>query len=252
MTVPRLYSKELLQDKKNFLLPEDNLNYLKSVLRLVPGDIITVFDSAGNEYEASITKFTIAGVEVKTGKKIGRGAKEINITLAQALPKAAKMDLIVKSAAELGADLIIPFAAARSVSRIDADRAAQKVKRWGKIALEASRATRAAGVAKVDNIKQFGAMLKSAAAPCAKMIFWEEEEKKTIKDALADKSLDACKNYFIIVGPEGGFAKDEIAQAKEGGFQSVSLGRHILKVETAAAAIISIIQYEKGVFSHKS
>ncbi|MDX9816967.1 MAG: RsmE family RNA methyltransferase, partial [Smithellaceae bacterium] len=62
----------------------------------------------------------------------------------------------------------------------------------------------------------------------------------------------ACKNYFIIEGPEGGFSKDEITMAKKAGFKSVGLGRQILKVETAAAAIISIIQYEKGIFSHKS
>ncbi len=252
MTIPRIYSTQTLQDKKTLVLPEDNLKYLKNVLRLKPGDKITVFDSAGHEFTAVIQNFTAAGVAVATEEKIHRAEKEISITLAQALPKAAKMDLIVKSAAELGVDLIIPFAAARSVSRITADKAAQKVKRWQKIALEASRATRAAGVTKVENFKKFDAMIKSAAVSCARMIFWEEEEKITIKDALTDKSLDGCKNYFIIVGPEGGFAKDEIARALDAGFLSVSLGQHILKVETAAAAIISIIQYEKGVFSHKS
>jgi len=252
LTIPRIYSTEILQDKKTLLLPQDNLKYLKNVLRLKPGGKIAVFDSAGHEYEASITKYLTAGVEVITEKKIDRAEKEIRITLAQALPKAAKMDLIVKSAAELGVDLIIPFAAKRSVSHIAADKAAQKVRRWQKIALEASRATRAAGVTKVDNFRKFDAVLKSAVTPGARMIFWEEEEKITIKDALTDKSLDGCKNYFIIVGPEGGFAKDEITRALDAGFLSVSLGRHILKVETAAAAIISIIQYEKGVFSHKS
>ncbi|MCK7471446.1 MAG: RsmE family RNA methyltransferase [Desulfomicrobium escambiense] len=66
------------------------------------------------------------------------------------------------------------------------------------------------------------------------------------------KPCTAAKDFFIVVGPEGGFSKDEVMMAKEAGFISVSLGRQILKVETAAAAIISIIQYEKGIFGHKS
>jgi 16S rRNA (uracil1498-N3)-methyltransferase len=137
------------------------------------------------------------------------------------------------------------------VSRIDTDRATQKVTRWQKIAIEASRASRSGTITKVENIASFKSAIQFAGGDSAKMIFWEEEEKTTIKSALTDKTLDACNNYFIIVGPEGGFSKDEIALASRAGFQSVSLGRQILKVETAAAAIISIIQYEKGIFSRK-
>ena len=84
------------------------------------------------------------------------------------------------------------------------------------------------------------------------MIFWEEENQKSIKDVLTNKSWTSTKDIFIIIGPEGGFSKDEIARACEAGFISVSLGRQILKVETAAMAIISIIQYEKGIFSNVS
>jgi len=251
LTIPRIYSTEILENKKSILLPEDNLRYLKTVMRLNPGDKIIVFDGYGSEFEAIIEDFSIKSVGVKLGKKVPRENKEINITLAQALPKAAKMDLIVKSAAELGVDLIIPLAAERSVSRIDADKAAQKAKRWQKIAIEASRASRSGTITKVDNIAPLESVINLAGGKSAKMIFWEEEEKTTIKSALTDKTIDELKNYFIIVGPEGGFSKDEIALAKKAGFQSVGLGKQILKVETAAAAIISIIQYEKGLFSHK-
>lgn len=251
MTIPRIYSKEILENKKSIRLPEDNLRYLKTVMRLKPGDKIVVFDGYGFEFEAIVEDFSLKSVDVKLEKQVLRENKEINITLAQALPKAAKMDLIVKSAAELGVDLIIPFAAERSVSRIDTDRATQKVTRWQKIAIEASRASRSGTITKVENIASFKSAIQFAGGDSAKMIFWEEEEKTTIKSALTDKTLDACNNYFIIVGPEGGFSKDEIALASRAGFQSVSLGRQILKVETAAAAIISIIQYEKGIFSRK-
>ena len=95
-------------------------------------------------------------------------------------------------------------------------------------------------------------MISSASDDALKLIFWEEESQKTIKDILTDETFTAVKDFFIIVGPEGGFSRDEVSMAKEAGFISVSLGKQILKVETAAAAIISIIQYEKGIFGHRS
>jgi 16S rRNA (uracil1498-N3)-methyltransferase len=95
-------------------------------------------------------------------------------------------------------------------------------------------------------------MISLASGDALRLIFWEEESQKTIKDIFTDETRAATKDFFIVVGPEGGFSKDEVLMAKDAGFISVSLGKQILKVETAAAAIISIIQYEKGIFSHRS
>jgi 16S rRNA (uracil1498-N3)-methyltransferase len=250
LTIPRIYSPSALNKDKLCELGPDNYKYLKQVLRLRKGDKITVFDGFGREFTAVIKNFSSNGVEVELGKRIPAVCKEIKITLGQAIPKANKMDLIVKSAAELGTDVIIPFAAARSVSRIASEKAPSKVARWQKIARESSRCSRASRVTQVDAIKSFASMLEAAGEKSLKMIFWEEEDKKGIKDVLVDKKLDAFRDFFIIVGPEGGFSKDEVMAAKKAGFLSVSLGRQILKVETAAAAIISIIQYEKGIFSN--
>ncbi len=92
-------------------------------------------------------------------------------------------------------------------------------------------------------------MLSRAAPDAQKLIFWEEEDQQTIRSVLNSSNFSGIAHYFIIVGPEGGLSRDEVTQAREAGFISVSLGRQILKVETAAAAILSIIQYEKGIFS---
>jgi len=92
-------------------------------------------------------------------------------------------------------------------------------------------------------------MLGRAETDARKLIFWEEEDQQTIREVLQDQRFAGAAHYFIIVGPEGGLSRDEVALARESGFVSVSLGRQILKVETAAAAILSIIQYEKGIFS---
>jgi 16S rRNA (uracil1498-N3)-methyltransferase len=250
LTIPRIYSPSALNKEKLCELGPDNYKYLKQVLRLKKGDKITVFDGFSREFAAVIKNFSSNGVEVELGERIPAVRKEIKITLAQAIPKANKMDLIIKSAAELGTDVIIPFAAARSVSRITSEKAPSKVARWRKIAGEASRCSRASRITQVTPASSFAAMLKQAGDKSVKMIFWEEEEKNSIKAALRNKNLDAAFDYFIIVGPEGGFSKEEVMAAKKAGFLSISLGRQILKVETAAAAIISIVQYEKGIFSN--
>jgi 16S rRNA (uracil1498-N3)-methyltransferase len=252
LTIPRIYSPDSLEKKTTCELGPDNLKYLKQVMRLKQGDKINVFDGFGHEFEAVIKSFSPRTVLVELGDSIPQADKAIRITLAQAIPKAGKMDTIVKSAAELGADVIIPFDAARSVSRIACEKGSLKVARWQKIASEAARCCHSSHIAKVINVSSFADMLASASGEALRLIFWEEESQKTIKDTLTDDAFAATKDFFIVVGPEGGFSKDEVTLAKENGFLSVGLGKQILKVETAAIAIISIIQYEKGIFGNKT
>ena len=252
MTIPRIYSPDALENKTTCELGPDNLKYLKQVMRLKHGDKINIFDGFGREFEAVIKSYSTKTVFIELGKIIPTAIKKIRITLAQAIPKAGKMDTIVKSAAELGADVIIPFDAARSVGRIAGEKSSLKVARWQKIAGEAARSSHSSHIAKVSKISFFTDMLTSASSDALKLIFWEEESQKTIKDLLMDETRAATKDFFIVVGPEGGFSKDEVLIAKDAGFISVSLGKQILKVETAAAAIISIIQYEKGIFGNRS
>lgn len=251
MTTPRIYSPDALENKKTCTLADDNLRYLKNVLRLKPGDKIYVFDGFGREFEATIEKFSVKAVLLELGKALPPALKEINITLAQAIPKAGKMDVIVKSSSELGVDGIIPFEAARSVGRVAPEKSSAKVTRWKKIALEAARSSHSVYLTRVESVLSFDDMIASAPEKSLKLIFWEEESQKTIRDVLTDGNHDAVKKIFIVVGPEGGFSRDEVEKTQAAGFISVTLGKQILKVETAAAAIIAIIQYERGIFSNR-
>ncbi len=248
MTIPRIYSPVALEEGKNCDLGPDNRKYLKQVLRLGIGARINVFDGFGHEFAAVIKSFTLDGVALELGERLETAGKKIKITLGQALPKAGKMDVIVRSAAELGADTIIPFVAARSVSRVTGEKSAMKAARWQIIAREAARCCRNSQITDVLPVASFDDMLARATGHALKMIFWEEEDQKGIKDILSDPEVAEVKDIFVIVGPEGGFSRDEISQAKKAGFISVSLGKQILKVETAALVIISIIQYERGIF----
>jgi 16S rRNA (uracil1498-N3)-methyltransferase len=249
LTIPRIYSPVELVKGKLCRLGRDNYKYLKQILRLEPGECISVFDGFGHEFAASIKTYSADGVDIELGEKIETAGREIKITLGQALPKTGKMDIIIRSAAELGADVIMPFTAVRSVSRVAGEKILLKTIRWQKIAHEAARCCRSAQITDVMPIVPFETMLARAGARALKIIFWEEEDHKSIKDILTDPDWFTVKDIFIVVGPEGGFSREEISRAQESGFISVSLGKQILKVETAAPAIISIIQYEKGIFS---
>jgi 16S rRNA (uracil1498-N3)-methyltransferase len=252
LTIPRIYSPEPLENKTTCELGQDNLKYLKQIMRLKQGDRINIFDGFGREFEAEIKSYSAKTVLIKMGKIIPVSSKGIKITLAQAIPKAKKMDVIVKSAAELGADVIIPFAAARSISHITDEKSSLKVARWQKITREAARSSHSSHITEVSKVSAFSDILSCASPNALKLIFWEEESQKTIKDVLTDETTATAKEFFIVVGPEGGFSKDEIMKTEEAGFVSVSLGRQILKVETAVTAILSIIQYEKGIFGKKT
>ncbi len=252
MTIPRIYSPDALENKATCELGPDNLKYLKQVMRLKQGDKINIFDGFGCEFEAVIKSYSTKKVFIELGKIIPTAEKKIRITLAQAIPKAGKLDTIVKSVAERGVDVIIPFDAARSVGRIADEKSSLKVGRWQKIAGEAARSSHSSHIAKVSKVSSFVEMISLASDDALRLIFWEEESQKTIKDILKDETITTVKDFFIVVGPEGGFSRDEVSMAKEAGFISVSLGKQILKVETAAAVIISILQYENGIFGHRS
>jgi 16S rRNA (uracil1498-N3)-methyltransferase len=158
------------------------------------------------------------------------------------------MDSIVQKATELGAHRIIPFRSARSVPQLTADKALARVLRWRSIATEAARQCGRADIPEVNDVLSFEEMLASAEDGTLKIIFWEEESERGIKKLLRDKRYEDARDISVIIGPEGGFSKEEVESAVRSGFISVSLGKNILKVETAAVTILSVIQYEVGIF----
>lgn len=248
MTVPRIYFPGIIGKGELCDLGGENLRYVKSVLRMKKGDHLILFDGAGWEYETVIKNFSADGINVEVlGKnRIQDGA--VKITVLQALPKANKMDSIIRKATELGAHKIIPFRSARSVPQLTADKARARVSRWRSIATEAVRQCGRADIPEVKDVLSFEEMLASAEGGALKIIFWEEESERGIKKLLRDNRCEGEKDITVMIGPEGGFSKEEVDSAVKRGFMSVSLGRNVLKVETAAVTILSIIQYELGIF----
>ena len=248
MTVPRIYFPGITGKDEIFDLGGENLRYVKSVLRMKKGDQLILFDGAGWEYETVIKNFSADGINVEVLGKNRIEDESPKITVLQALPKANKMDSIVRKATELGARTIIPFRSARSVPQLTADKAHTRVLRWRSIATEAARQCGRAYIPEVSDVLSFEEMLASAEGAPLKIIFWEEEVERGIKKLLRNDRYEGAKDVTVMIGPEGGFSREEVESAVRKGFISVSLGRNVLKVETAAVTILSIIQYELGIF----
>ena len=139
------------------------------------------------------------------------------ITVLQALPKANKMDSIIRKATELGAHRIVPFRSARSVPQLTADKARARVSRWRSIATEAARQCGRADIPEVNEVLSFEEMLASSERVALKIIFWEEESERGIKKLLRDNRYEGEKDITVMIGPEGGFSRDEVEMRREKG-----------------------------------
>jgi 16S rRNA (uracil1498-N3)-methyltransferase len=210
--------------------------------------MISLFDGRGSEYEAAITELSEGKITVEIGKQKKARLPDLKVTLAQSLPKGSKMDFIIQKSTELGADRIIPFISSRSVPRLSDSKAEARRERWRKIAIEASRQCGRTKIPEVTGIVTFEEMLKLREEKSLGIVLWEDETEKGIKEILRDEKYCSLGTFFIVVGPEGGFSKEEVEKAIAYDFISATLGTLILRTETAPLAILSILQYEKGIF----
>ncbi len=218
------------------------VRHIGQVLRLKKGERIEIFDGRGKEYLVLLQ-------EVQRRKVTGKILKESNvdreprvkITLAQSLPKANKMDLVVQKCVEMGASRIIPFLSKRTVVRVEEGKLRERRQRWQRIAEQASRQCGRSGVISVEKPRTYPEVLKEAKSADLALIPWERSRVK-IKGVLKEKRK-AC-SPLVLIGPEGGFSEEEIKEAKAEGVIPVSLGPRILRTETAGLAALAIILYE--------
>jgi 16S rRNA (uracil1498-N3)-methyltransferase len=246
VTTPRIYLPRLLEKGTVCSAAPDQARYLGTVLRMKEGDTLFIFNGTDWEYEAVIRSQTADGTELEVTGLKRLPASEIHVTLCQAVPKGEKMEGIIRHATELGVERIIPFMAERSVPRWRPEQLPHKRERWQKIAVDASRQSGRTDIPEVGEIVTFDRMLRSVPASGLRLIPWEEETAVGLRGILRDPARSGVTEFIPVIGPEGGFSVGEIDQARQAGFLSVSLGRRVLRVETASLAVIAILQYEKG------
>ena len=245
--IPRIYHPEARSTDDAITLGREHLHYVKNVLRLAPGNRIIVFDGAGGEYACRLGKFSESTAELVIEDRTQTGDSTLQITLAQSLPKGQKMDLVVQKATELGVGRIIPFISSRSVPKLDDDKAARRVSRWRRIAVEASRQCGRTIPPEIHPVVSFDTMLHAPLPGERRIMLWEAEPERGLRNLLRDEQ-SADEGFFIVIGPEGGLSWPEVDAARRAGFATASLGQLILRTETAPLAVLAVLQYEKGGF----
>ena len=238
---PRFFiSPEQVIDQSITISGED-VRHIATVLRMKTGDELLLCDGQGTEYAARIAQ--VGKSEITTGIT-GRSKREPRyprIILGQGLPKSDKMDWIVQKAAELGVATIVPIVTERTIVKVRDEE--KRVSRWQKIAREAAMQSNRPDIPKVDNIQAFGMYLRTLTPdPETLLLLPWEEGTMPIKDVLRGKQ--DITRIVALIGPEGGFSSAEASMAREKGFHAVSLGPNILRTETAAIAVLSMIGYE--------
>jgi 16S rRNA (uracil1498-N3)-methyltransferase len=223
----------------------DLFRHMAKVLRLKCGDPVLLADGSGKEYHGAIRSIDSDMLVVdiqETGRK-GTGEHGPAITLYQGLPKGEKTEIIIQKATELGVAEIVLFRASRSVPRVNDANKDGKIARWQRIALEAARQSGRSSVPAVALVEGIDEALGTA-HQAVKLLLWEEERDNRLKQVLG--GIPSPGTMALLVGPEGGLTGVEAAGAEQAGFMPVSLGKRILRTETASLAMLAILQFYWG------
>lgn len=235
-------SEEQIADGQITITGAD-VNHIKNVLRLRPGENLRISSRAGVSYLCQAEEITAACVTAAIlEREDGHNELPAVITLYQCLPKADKMELIIQKAVELGVARIVPVASKRCVVKLDKKKEQARLLRWNGIAESAAKQSMRSRIPEVGPILSFHDAVAEAAAMDVKLIPYENakgmaETKRLIGTILPGMSA------AVMIGPEGGFEEAEIAEAAAKGLAAISLGRRILRTETAGLAVLSILMY---------
>lgn len=224
-------------------IENEDVNHIKNVLRLKCGEKVRISSNSGENYFGEIDALADRMVLVRILEEHAADTELPNkIYLFQGLPKSDKLELIIQKAVELGACEIIPVAMKNCVVKLDEKKASAKQTRWQEIAKSAAKQSKRSVIPAVRRPLSYGEALEAAAALDVRLVPYENERgMAATKEAV--EAVRPGQSIGIFIGPEGGFAEDEIALAKERGMQLVSLGRRILRTETAGLAMLSILMY---------
>ena len=218
-------------------------NHAANVLRVRPGEQVLL--SAGEDWDYLCT---VREVD-RTGQRVllsvleeNRDTRElpVKISLYQGLPKSDKMELIIQKAVELGAARVIPVETARCVVKLDRKKAESKRSRWQAISESAAKQSGRSVIPEVAMPMPFAAALKEAADSDIRLIPYENAEGMERTRRILESVVPGQK-IAVFIGPEGGFEETEIRQAEEAGFEAVTLGKRILRTETAGFVVLSLL-----------
>ena len=224
-------------------LEGSDVNHMKNVLRMKEGEEVQVSDGTGNAYLCQIEGYegnqAVLKIREKTEKDTELPSK---IWLFQGLPKGDKMELIIQKMTELGVYRIVPVSMKRSVVKLDKKKADSKVKRWNMISESAAKQSKRSIIPEIMPVCTFNEALEMSQQLDVKLLPYEcadgmAKTKKIIENLKGNESIG------IFIGPEGGYDLDELSKAKEEGWEEITLGKRILRTETAGMMLMSVLMY---------
>jgi 16S rRNA (uracil1498-N3)-methyltransferase len=229
---------------ETIIITGSDVNHMKNVLRMKKGEHILISDGMDREYECEIIKLDSEAVEAKIIDVFGSAAElQTKITLFQGLPKSDKMELIVQKAVELGVYEVVPVVTRRTVVKLDEKKARKKVERWNTIALSAAKQAKRGRIPEVRPLMTLKEAFSYSQEFDASIIPYEDAKGiGHSRQVLHD--LKGSSHIGIFIGPEGGFEESEIEEAKKLGITPITLGKRILRTETAGMAVLSILMFE--------
>ena len=235
--------EELLLD--TITLAGENAQHA-SVLRLKEGETVILCDGQGREALCAVLRCSSKSTQVEVRERKDSVAEAaVRVTIYMAFAKSDKLEHVIQKATELGAYEIVAFPSARCVSRPDDKSLKKKLERWQKIAASAAEQSGRGRIPEVRTLGSFPEALREAAQADKPLFFYENEQAVTLKMALSESPY---RTVSILTGPEGGLEEREVEQARTAGLQVCTLGKRILRCETAPLCALSAIMYDAGEF----
>ncbi len=227
------------------VLTGENARHAK-VLRLKNGEEVLVCDGEGNECLCTVSDVSEGQISlVVRQRQESETEAAVRVSVYMAFPKADKLEHVIQKATELGAYEIVAFPSARCVSRPDEKSLKKKLERWQKIAASAAEQSGRGRIPQVLTLPSYQAALERAAKADKALLFYENERSTTLRIALNN---GAYRTVSLLTGPEGGLEQSEVEQAMNAGLQVCTLGKRILRCETAPLCALSAVMYDAGEF----
>ena len=247
--MPKFFVKQEQVKEEQIEIIGQYVKHIKNVLRKVIEDELIICNSEnGNNYLCQISELNEGKIICKIKEKLENNVESnIKVTIMQGLPKADKMELIIQKAVELGVNEITPIEMKRCVVKLNGKDASKKMERWQKISEVAAKQCGRNIIPKINNLVTAKNICNTLQEYDIVLLAYENEKEATIKQELK-KIKETNQNQeikiAIIIGPEGGIAEEEVNMFKENGAKSITLGKRILRTETVALNVLSIIMYE--------
>jgi 16S rRNA (uracil1498-N3)-methyltransferase len=223
------------------MLDAEESHHLTRVIRLAPGARVIVCDGRGRQAEAEVQSMEQNEAILKVVRELPlTGESPLSVTLGIGLAKGDALDAVIRQATELGVKTITPFTSAYS-EKTNAARSARRLSRWRRLARESLKSCQRACLPDITEVQEFTQVLPGPED--AKVIFWEEQRIGGLTQQVSGPQPAGVR---VLIGPEGGFTPQEVAEARQAGYTVASLGPRRLKVETAALAALSIVQFAWG------